>query len=113
MPLKSIGNETPFFRLYNNGSSLDFLRVCSCLCYVATPKLHQTKFLPHAKPCIFISYPAHKKAYKVLDLATFEIFVSRDIVLMTNTFHFISCLNFLKQFFFITSTFIPAINTVH
>ena len=41
-----------------------------------------------ARPCVFIGYPPHQKAYKVLDLLTHTIHISRDIVFHEQNFPF-------------------------
>lgn len=108
MPLKSIDLQTPFYRLYKTSPSLDHLRVYGCLCYVSTLKLNRDKFSPRSRPCVFIGYPAQHKAYKVLDLSTSNIVISRDVIFHEHHFPFqmISQLS-LSRTQYISSIFIP------
>ncbi|KAH0754817.1 hypothetical protein KY290_025087 [Solanum tuberosum] len=51
-------------------------------------KPHKDKFEPRTQPHIFIGYPFGTKGYKVLDLATKKIHVSRDVQFYENIFPF-------------------------
>jgi hypothetical protein len=62
---------------------LEFLVVMFCF-YSLTH--HHTKFDPRVKPCIFIGYPYNIKGYKLFDIHTKSIFVSRDVVFHEDTF---------------------------
>ena len=81
-PLKSINNISPYEKLYGKSPSLHHLRVFGCLCYVSTLKQNRSKFDPKADSCVFIGYPPNQKAYKVLNLNTFKVHITRDV-----TFH--------------------------
>lgn len=48
------------------------------LCYVS--KHEMDKFAPRADPCVFLGYPFGQKGYKLLNLATHTILVSRHVV---------------------------------
>lgn len=115
MPLKSIDYHTPFFKFYNTDPLLDNLRIYGCLCYVSTLKVHRDKFSPRARPCVFIGYPAQQKGYKVLDLLTSRIHVSRDVIFNEHHFpyHIISqnsVPNSVTQY--VSSIFIPKTTNV-
>lgn len=80
MPLRSINNHTPYFELYNTTPDLSLLKVFGCLCFISTNVAHRTKFDQRAIPGVFIGYPVNTKGYKVLDLTTKKIVISRDVV---------------------------------
>lgn len=58
------------------------------MCFVSTLSQHRSKFDTRAQPCVFIRHPAGIKGYKVLDLATRSIFVSRDVQFHEDVFPF-------------------------
>lgn len=82
MPLSSLGNISPYERLYGTPPLNNHLRAFGCLCFASTIKQGRKKFDAKADPCVFIGYPFAQKAYKVYNLKTKKIFTSRDI-----TFH--------------------------
>lgn len=40
--------------------------------------------------CCFTGYPPGYKGYKLLDLQTYEVFISRDVVFHEDIYHFLS-----------------------
>lgn len=89
MPLKSIDNLSPYFKLYNYVPDISSLKMFGCLCYVSTSKAHLTKFDTRANPGIFIGYPSKTKGYKVLYFNTQQIVVSRDFLFYETHFPFL------------------------
>lgn len=68
-------------RLYSIPPDLSYLKAFGCLCFVSTSSSTQrNKFDPRATTCTFLGYHAGHKAYKVLDMKTKQIFISRDWV---------------------------------
>lgn len=88
MPLTVLQHTSPFEKLFGHSPHLDYLRTFGCLCFVSTPKHNRSKFQPKATPHVFIGYPSGQKAYKVLNLDTLQITVSRDVVFQEQHFPF-------------------------
>ena len=88
MPLKSINQSLPYKRLFGQKPYLQHLKCYGCLCFASTLSNNRTKFDARARPCAFLGYPPHQKAYKVLDLLTNKIHISRDVVFHEQHFPF-------------------------
>ena len=88
MPLKSINLSSPYERLYGQKPSLQHLKCYGCLYFASTLYNNRTKFDARARPCVFLGYPPHQKAYKFLDLVTNKIHISRDVVFHEQHFPF-------------------------
>lgn len=88
MPLKSLGFQTPYFKLYNEFFLIDHLKIFGCLCFVSTTKINRTKFDPRAVDGVFVGYCNHTKGYQVYDLLNQTIQISRDVIFHEFTFPF-------------------------
>lgn len=112
MPLKTLHNHTPYYKLYNKIPFMDHLRTFGCLCYFSSSKVHRTKFDPRAFPGVFLGYSVHSKGYKILDMATQKILISRDVIFYKKHFPF-----YLSKSIDINAypneIYLPAITPVH
>lgn len=74
-----------------------------CLCFASTSTINRRKFDSRAHQCSFFGYLAGHKGYKVLDMKTRQIFISRDLVFHEQHFPF----HFKKNSEYAPSLFLP------
>ena len=79
-PSKVLKGSSPYQLLCGESPTLTHLKVFGCLCYASTLKAGRDKFQARAVPCVFLGYPFGQKAYKLLNLETHTVFVSRDVI---------------------------------
>lgn len=86
MPSSVLNWKIPYELLMNKPASYDHLRVIGCLCFAA---IHSSdKFASRARRCVLIGYPYAQKGYKLYDLDSHQIFLSRDVLFRENCFPF-------------------------
>lgn len=79
LPSSVLNGKTPHEILFNKSPILSHLRVFGCLCFGRNP-IPKHKFDQRASPGIFIGYPHGKKGFRIFDIFTRKIYVSRDVV---------------------------------
>ncbi|XP_021721976.1 uncharacterized protein LOC110689497 [Chenopodium quinoa] len=72
----------------DNGT--EFKHMIPCLCFAHNQNEKGDKFSPRSRKSVFVGHPHDKKGWKLYDLDTSDIFVSRDVIFHENTFPFIS-----------------------
>ncbi|GKV19001.1 hypothetical protein SLEP1_g29301 [Rubroshorea leprosula] len=87
-PTPLLDGKTPYELLFGKSPTYSHLKVFGCLCYARQSPLPSDKFSSRSTKCVFIGYPHGKKGYRVFDLDTKQIFVSRDIIFYENIFPF-------------------------
>lgn len=85
-PYCLLQNKTPFEILFGQAPDFDELKVFGCLAFAHNQKAKGNKFAPRSRKCVFIGYPHGKKGWKLYDLQTWDIFVSRDVKFHENEF---------------------------
>lgn len=87
LPSGVLQGKYPYELLFQRAPRVDHLRVFGCLCYASVlPK--GDKFQEKARRTVFIGYSDTQKSYKLNELSTGIIFVSRDVTFRENTFPF-------------------------
>ena len=79
IPTPILQNKTPYEMLHHNPPTYSTLRIFGCLALAHNPNFHTDKFNPRGVPCVFIGYLTTQKGYRLLNLFTSEVFVSRDM----------------------------------
>ena len=87
MPTPLLQHKTPYERLFGSPPSYTHLRVFGCLAFAATSHREKDKFSPRGIPCAFLGYST-QKGYKLLDLASHTVLVSRDVKFVEHVFPF-------------------------
>ena len=88
-PSPLLSNKTPFEALYKRPPTFHHLKVFGCKCY-ATVVHPKQKFEPRAIPCVFMGYPCGHKGYKLYDMQSKKLFISRQVKFCEDDFLFSS-----------------------
>jgi len=88
LPTPLLQHKTPYEVLFGTLPRYDHLRVFGCLAFTATQHRELDKFQPRGIPCVFLGYSTSQKGYKLLDLSSSKVFVSRDVRFAEHIFPF-------------------------
>ncbi|CAE5963143.1 unnamed protein product [Arabidopsis arenosa] len=87
-PSPLLNNKTPFEILLKKKPLYSNLKAFGCLCYVSTYPKDRHKFTPRSEASVFLGYPSGYKGYKVLNLETHSISISRNVIFHEDIFPF-------------------------
>uniref|UniRef100_A0A803P5L5 Integrase catalytic domain-containing protein n=1 Tax=Cannabis sativa TaxID=3483 RepID=A0A803P5L5_CANSA len=87
-PTPNLANKTPYKILFKKQPDYTNFRCFGCLAFASTLTSHRTKFEPRARTCVFLGYPRGVKGYRLYDLNTKQIFISRNVVFHEHVFPF-------------------------
>lgn len=85
-PTAVLDGKTPYELLYGKPPPMNHLKVFGCLCYVNNQKHGGDKFASRTNKSIFIGYPFGKKGWRVYNLETRSVSVSRDVIFCETEF---------------------------
>lgn len=88
MPLHALNKLIPYELMYGFRPNYDTLKTFGCLCFVSTLNKERSKIQPRAFACVFLGYAPTQKGYKVYNLQTKVVFVSRDVKFFEKFFPF-------------------------
>ena len=76
------------FKLTGKQPGYENLKTFGCLCYASTSNKNMHKFDPKTKAYVFLGYPSGYKGYKLLDIETHYVSISRHVFFHEDIFHF-------------------------
>lgn len=86
LPSNVMKNKSPFEMLHHKKPTYDTLRVFGCLAFAYNPDTTGDKLEARGVPSVFLGYPTLQKGYRLLNLLTKKVFVSRDVKWYENVF---------------------------
>nr|KAJ0198111.1 hypothetical protein LSAT_V11C700366270 [Lactuca sativa] len=88
LPSKVIKNKTPYEIVWNQKPQYDHMQVLGCLAYYRNTDTKGEKFENKGKPGVFLGYPQGTKGYKIYDIESRKIIISREVLFHESTLPF-------------------------
>ena len=86
-PTAALKGVTPYELWHDKKPGVSAMKVFGCKTYVHVPDAKRKgKLQRKSIPCIFVGYPANELGYKLYNSETKQMFRSRDVIFMENTF---------------------------
>ncbi|BBG92676.1 multidrug resistance-associated protein 9, partial [Prunus dulcis] len=79
-PTKALDKKTPFEAYSGRKPGLKHLRVFGSLCYAHVPNPQRQKLDSASNRCVFLGYGSCEKGYRLYNIATEKVIISRDVV---------------------------------
>lgn len=79
LPTPLLGDRSPYEVLFNVQPKYEMMKKFGCLAVAYNLDKTGYKFKERGVPCVFLGYPQTQKGYKLLNLKTNVVFVSRDV----------------------------------
>lgn len=98
LPSKVLKNKTPYELIWDEKPDYGILRIFGCLVFFKNNNTKGDKFEERGKSGVFLGYPPGTKGYKILDLKTRKIVVSRDVHFHEEIFPFKTMQNYDEIF---------------
>ena len=79
-PTKALKDKTPVEAWSGIKPSVSYFKKFGCICYAHVPAEKITKLDEKSQKCVFLGYSDVTKGYKLLDVKTNKLVVSRDVI---------------------------------
>ncbi|KAI5353802.1 hypothetical protein L3X38_006696 [Prunus dulcis] len=83
-PTKALSKRTPFEAYGGRKPGVKHLKVFGSLCYAHVPKQQRQKLDLASKRCILLGYGSCEKGYRLYNIETGKVIVSRDVIFSEN-----------------------------
>ncbi|BBG98715.1 HXXXD-type acyl-transferase family protein, partial [Prunus dulcis] len=83
-PTKALSKRTPFEAYGGRKPGIKHLKVFGSLCYAHVPKQQRQKLDLASKRCIFLGYGSCEKGYRLYNIETEKVIISRDVIFSEN-----------------------------
>ncbi|CAL9001633.1 unnamed protein product, partial [Prunus brigantina] len=78
-PTKALDKKTPFEAYSGRKPAIKHLRIFGSLCYAHVPNQQRQKLDLTSKRCVFLGYGSCEKGYRLYNIATGSVIISRDV----------------------------------